>query len=91
MDYETGIIHSLETTAANVHDLTLVAQQLHREEQVVYRDDLIETIKAHILAKVEYPFRIIKRQSGFQSTQLRGILLPRPQVERGGATRTVAW
>ncbi len=91
MDNEIGIIHSVETTVAIVHDLTLAAELLHREEQVVYRDDLIETIKAHIRAKVEDPFLIIKRQFGFQSTQLRGILLPRPQAERGGANRTLVW
>jgi IS5 family transposase len=90
VDSESGLIHSVETTAANVHDLTPAAELLHREQQVVYRDDLIETIKAHIRTKVAHPFRIIKRQSGFQSTQLRGILLPRPQAERGGATRTAA-
>jgi IS5 family transposase len=49
-------------------------------------DDLIETAKAHIRAKVELPFRVIKRQFGFQKTRLRGMLLPRPQAERGGAT-----
>ena len=91
MDYQTGIIHSVKTIVANVHDLTLAAELLHREEQVVYRDDLIETIKAHIRAKVEHPFLITKRQFGLQSTQLRGILLPRPQAERGGANRTLVW
>ena len=37
-------------------------------------DDLIETAKAHIRAKVEHPFRVIKGQFGFQKTRLRGIL-----------------
>ena len=37
-------------------------------------DDLIETAKAHIRAKVEHPFRVIKRQFGFQKTRLRGML-----------------
>ena len=43
--------------------------------------DLIETAKAHIRAKVEHPFRVIKRQFGFQKTRLRGMLLPRPPAE----------
>jgi len=53
-------------------------------------DDLVETAKAHIRAKVEHPFRVIKRQFGFQKKWLRGLLLPRPPAERGGVTRTAA-
>lgn len=99
VDSENGLIHSVETTAANVHDLTPAAELLHGEETVVYADagyqgiekrpemqgrgigfrvamrpgkrrvlpdtpeghvdDLIETAKAHIRAKVEHPFRVI--------------------------------
>jgi transposase, IS5 family len=33
--------------------------------------DLIETAKAHVRAKVEHPFRVIKHQFGFQKTRLR--------------------
>ena len=43
-------------------------------------DDLIETAKAHIRAKVEHPFRVIKRQFGFQKTRLRGMLKNRCKV-----------
>ena len=107
------MIHSIETTSANVHDITRAAQLLHGEEEVVYGDagyqgiekraemagksttfrvamrpgkrrvlqdtpegrllDLVETAKAHIRAKVEHPFRVIKQQFGFQKTRLRGI------------------
>jgi IS5 family transposase len=114
VDSESGLIHSVETTAANVHDLTPAAELLHGEETVVYGDagyqgiekrtemqgrgigfriamrpgkrralpdtpegrvdDLIETAKAHVRAKVEHPFRVIKRQFGFQKTRLRGML-----------------
>jgi transposase, IS5 family len=114
VDSESGLIHSVETTAANVHDLTPAAELLHGEERVVYADagyqgiekrpemegrgigfrvamrpgkrralpdtpegrldDLIETAKAHFRAKVEHPFRVIKRQFGFQKTRLRGML-----------------
>ena len=42
--------------------------------------DLIETAKAHIRAKVEHPFRVIKRQYGFQKTRLRGMLKNRCKV-----------
>ena len=120
VDGETGLIHSVETTAANVHDLTPAAELLHGEEIVLYADagyqgiekrpemqakgigfrvamrpgkrralpdttegrldDLIETAKAHIRAKVEHPFRVIKRQFGFQKTRLRGMLKNRCKV-----------
>jgi IS5 family transposase len=43
-------------------------------------DDLIETAKAHIRAKVEHPFRVMKRQFGFQKTRLRGMLKNRCKV-----------
>jgi IS5 family transposase len=36
VDKDTGLIHSVETTAANVHDLTPAAELLHGEEEVVY-------------------------------------------------------
>ena len=105
------MIHSVVTTAANVHDLTPAAELLHGDEEVVYGDagyqgitkrpeiagkstefrvamrpgkrralpdppdgrlqDLIETAKAHVRAKVEHPFRVIKHQFGFQKTRLR--------------------
>ena len=120
VDKDTGLIHSVETTAANVHDLTPAAELLHGEETVVYADagyqgiekraemegkgigfrvamrpgkrralpdtpegrvdDLIETAKAHIRAKVEHPFRVMKRQFGFQKTRLRGMLKNRCKV-----------
>jgi IS5 family transposase len=38
VDKDTGLIHSVERTAANVHDLTPAADLLHGEETVVYAD-----------------------------------------------------
>ena len=113
VDKDSGLIHSVETTSANVHDITRAAQLLHGEEEVVYGDagyqgiekraemagksttfrvamrpgkrrvlpdtpdgrllDLVETAKAHIRAKVEHPFRVIKEQFSFRKTRLRGI------------------
>ena len=99
VDKDSGLIHSVVTTAANVHDLTQAGELLHGDEEVGYGDtgyqgiakrpdmeansaefrvamrpgkrralpetpdgklqDLIETAKAHIRAKVEHPFRVI--------------------------------
>jgi transposase, IS5 family len=120
VDKDSGLIHSVVTTAANVHDLTPAAELLHGEEQVVYADagyqgiakrpemagkstefrvamrpgkrralpdtpdgklqDLVETAKAHIRAKGEHPFRVIKQQFGFQKTRLRGMVKNRCKV-----------
>jgi IS5 family transposase len=130
VDKDSGLIHSVVVTAANVHDLTPAAELLHGDEEVVYGDagyqgiakrpemtgktaefrvamrpgkrralpdtpegrldDLVETAKAHFRSKGEHPFRVIKQQFGFQKTRLRGLALPKPQAERGGATRTAA-
>ncbi len=38
VDSETVLIHSVETTSANVHDLSPVADLMHGEEIVVYTD-----------------------------------------------------
>jgi IS5 family transposase len=38
VDKDSGLIHSVETTAANVHDLTPAAVLLHGEEEVVDAD-----------------------------------------------------
>jgi len=111
---ENGLIHSVETTYANVHELTPAADILLGEEKLVYRDagykgiekraeiqsrgirfrfamrpgkrrvlpdtpesrvdDRVETTKAHMGAKGEHTFRVIKQQFGFQKTRLRGML-----------------
>ena len=113
VDQDSGLIHSVSTTGANVHDVTMAAELLHGEESVVYGDagyqglekreemagrevecrialrpgrrrrlpetaegrllDWLERAKAHIRAKVEHPFRVIKQQFGFQKTRLRGL------------------
>lgn len=38
VDRDNGLIHSVETTAANVHDLTPAADLLQEEEKVGYAD-----------------------------------------------------
>jgi IS5 family transposase len=42
--------------------------------------DLVETAKAHIRSKVEYPFRVIQQQFGFQKTRLRGLTKNRCKI-----------
>ena len=121
VDKDSGLIHSVVTTAANVHDLTPASELLHGDEEVVYGDagyqgitkrpemaghsavfrvamrpgkrralpdtpegrleDLIEAAKAHVRAKVEHPFRVIKQQFGFQKTRLRGLAKNRCKID----------
>jgi IS5 family transposase len=38
VDKDNGLIHSIETTAANVHDLSPAAELLHGEETVAFAD-----------------------------------------------------
>ena len=38
VDRDSGLIHLVVVTAANVHDLTPVAELLHGDEEVVYGD-----------------------------------------------------
>jgi IS5 family transposase len=38
VDKDSGLIHSVGTTAANVHDLTSAVELLHGDEEVVYGD-----------------------------------------------------
>jgi len=113
VDAASGLVHSVVSTAANVHELNTASERLHGEEKVVYGDsghlgiekrqefedkpcqfriamrpgqrralpdtaegrleNLFETAKAHLRAKVEHPFRVIKHQFGFQKTRYRGI------------------
>ncbi|MGE1527037.1 IS5 family transposase [Pseudomonas putida] len=113
-DEESGLVHSVVVTAANVADITQVDQLLHGEEHVVCADAgytgvekrpehegraviwqvaarrsiykkrgkrsalykalrKIEKAKAQICAKVEHPFRVIKRQFGYTKVRFRGL------------------
>ena len=38
VDSKSGLVHSLEVTAANVHDVTMTSELLSGEEEVVYGD-----------------------------------------------------
>ena len=111
VDADSGLVHTVTTTAANEADVEQVADLLHgKEEQVwadsgyrgaqtrVQRDDLQwhiaarpsdiakipegraktklqkqEHRKASIRAKVEHPFRVIKRQFGLVKVRFRGL------------------
>jgi IS5 family transposase len=112
---ESGLVHHVYGTAANVADVTQVAELLHGEENAVYADAgytgvekrdehetceliwqivarrstysklnkrsllyqakrKIEYCKAQTRAKVEHPFRGIKRQFGCVKVRFRGLM-----------------
>ena len=114
VDDESGLVHSVVGTAANVADVTQVDKLLHGAENVVCADAdytgvekrtehdgreviwqiaarrstykklgkrsalykakrKIENAKAQVRAKVEHPFRVVKRQFGFVKTRFRGL------------------
>jgi IS5 family transposase len=112
VDAESGLVHSVIGTAANVNDVTQGHALLHGQEADVFADagyqgamkrpeatgvnwhvalrpgkrraldmsrgshqllEQIEKIKASIRAKVEHPFRVIKRQFGFMKVRYRGL------------------
>ncbi|SFP06385.1 IS5 family transposase [Pseudomonas borbori] len=115
VDAESGLVHSVVGTAANVADISQVDKLLHGEENMVGADAgytgvekrpehdgrkviwqvaarrstykkldrrsalykakrKIEKAKAQVRAKVEHPFRVIKRQFGYVKTRFRGLV-----------------
>ena len=111
VDTDSGLVHTVVTTAANEADIEVVDELLHGKEQVVHADagytgadkrivrktltwkiaakrgrlkampegkekdrlQAIETAKARIRARVEHPFRVVKRQFGFAKARFRGL------------------
>jgi len=111
VDADSGLVHTVTTTAANEADVEQVADLLHGKEQHVWADsgyrgaqtrvdreglqwhiaarpsDIAklpegrrkatahkrEHRKASVRAKVEHPFRVIKRQFGLMKVRFRGL------------------
>ena len=112
VDAQSGFVHTVAGTAANVNDVTMAGRLLHGEEEAAFGDagyqgvhkraeadgptwhvamrpgrrrtlnpfieadflaERVEKMKASIRAKVEHPFRVIKRQFGFTKVRYRGL------------------
>jgi transposase, IS5 family len=113
VDAESGLVHTVTGTAANVHDVVEANSLLHGDERDVFADagyqgahkradakpdvnwhvamrpgkrraldktrrshqliDQLERLKASVRAKVEHPFRVIKRQFGHVKVRYRGL------------------
>lgn len=118
VDVESGLVHTVRTTAANEADVVQVGELLHGEETIVHGDagytgaekrvedreltwhiaekrgkvkaikhdavreavQELETLKARIRAKVEHPFRVVKRQFGYLKVRFRGLAKNTAQV-----------
>ena len=62
VDKDSGLIHSVVVTAANVHDLTPAAELLHGDEEVVYGDAGYQGIaKRPEIAGMTTEFRVAMR------------------------------
>ncbi len=107
-DAKTGLIHTVATSTAAVHDANVLPELLHGEETVVYGDKgygshadralahaagiELKTMRrasrhapltereraanrriASIRSKVEFPFRVLKRQFGYLKVRYRGL------------------
>ena len=117
-DVDSGLVHTVVTTAANEADVEVVDELLHGKEKVVHADagytgaadrvrrkrlrweiaarrgrikampegrkrrtlERIEHGKASIRAKVEHPFRVIKRQFGYVKVRFRGLAKNTAQI-----------
>jgi IS5 family transposase len=115
VDGESGIVHSLGTTTAKVHDSRVWDDLLHGDEASVWADkayinaeradafagpgkfwgvmrkapkgsklhlddEHINRLIAKVRARVEHPFRILKRQFGYIKTRYRGLAKNRAQL-----------
>ncbi len=113
-DADSGLVHTVVGTFANVNDVTQASALVHGDERDVFADadyhgvtkreevqdihanlhvamrpgkrraldkssplgsalEKLEHLKASIRAKVEHPFRVIKRQFGFVKVKYRGL------------------
>ena len=112
VDVESGLVHTVIGTAANVNVVTQGHDLLHGQEDVVFVDagyqgarkrneatvvawqvamrpgkrraldqadvidalgDKVEQLKASVRAKVEHPFRVVKRQFGYVKVRYKGL------------------
>jgi len=70
VDKDNGLIHSIETTSANVHDLTPAAELQHGQETVVYADSGYQGIeKREEMKGKAIGFRVEKRRASPPASQ----------------------
>jgi IS5 family transposase len=119
VDAESGLVHTVVCTSANVNDLNVAGQLLHGDEDTAFGDagyqgvhkrpeaegpnwhvamragkrrrlnpfiesqylaEQAEKLKASVRAKVEHPFRVLKRQFGLTKVRYRGLAKNTAQI-----------
>jgi IS5 family transposase len=119
VDAESGLVHTVVCTSANVNDLNVAGQLLHGDEATAFGDagyqgvhkrpeaegpnwhvamragkrrrlnpfiesqylaEQAEKLKASVRAKVEHPFRVLKRQFGMTKVRYRGLAKNTAQI-----------
>ena len=119
VDAQSGLVHTVVGTSANVNDLNVAGALLHGDEEAAFGDagyqgvhkrpeavgptwhvamrpgkrkllnpfiapdiaaERVEQMKASIRAKVEHPFRVLKRQFGFTKVRYRGLAKNTAQI-----------
>ena len=118
VDTDSGLVHTVVTSAANEADVRVVGELLHGKENQVHADagytgadkrvgrnklvweiaerrgkikamaegkqkrlvQVAEKAKASVRARVEHPFRVIKRQFGYVKVRFRGLAKNTAQV-----------
>lgn len=119
VDADSGLVHRVIGTAANVNDVTQAGGLLHGEEAMAFGDagyrgvhkrpeaqgpqwhvamrpterrrlnlflvaehiaEQLEKLKASVRAKVEHPFRVLKRQFGYTKVRYRGLAKNTAQI-----------
>ncbi|MGH8399081.1 MAG: IS5 family transposase [Gammaproteobacteria bacterium] len=119
VDAESGLVHTVTATAANVADVAEVGKLLHGKERMVFADagytgadkrvsckrgrswwiaakrgkvkaiadrelreivEELEHCKASIRARVEHPFRVLKRQFGYVKVRYKGLAKNTAQI-----------
>jgi IS5 family transposase len=119
VDAESGLVHTVVCTSANVNDLNVAGQLLHGDEDTAFGDagyqgvhkrpeaegpnwhvamragkrrklnpfiesqylaEQAEKLKASVRAKVEHPFRVLKRQFGMTKVRYRGLAKNTAQI-----------
>jgi IS5 family transposase len=118
VDVDSGLVHTVVTTAANEADVEVVNELLTGKEKIVHADAgytgadkrvtrkklkwaiaarrgklnampdgrkkqrllAAEKAKASVRARVEHPFRVIKRQFGYAKVRFRGLVKNTAQV-----------
>jgi transposase, IS5 family len=80
VDAQSGLIHSVHTTAANEADVAHAHELLHGREEFVHGDAGYtgldrrdEIIQAQVRAIVEHPFHVIKNLFGYRKVSYRGL------------------